>query len=58
MANDGDRLQRDTERYRKAAELGVEQLEWCIGYLHRIGRSRIAEALTRNRREIIRRHRL
>ena len=38
--------------YRKAAEYTLEQLDWCIGYLHRIGKVRIARQLAKNRRRI------
>jgi hypothetical protein len=42
----------DAERYREAAEAALDQLDWCIGYLHRIRKSAIADALARNRSEI------
>ena len=42
----------DAERYREAAEATLEQLDWCIGYLHRIRKPAIADALARNRSEI------
>ena len=42
----------DAERYRGAAEAVLDQLDWCIGYLHRIRRSAIADAVARNRSEI------
>jgi hypothetical protein len=58
MATDRDRPRREAERYRKAAQLALEQLEWCISYLHRIRRSSIAEVLAQNRKTIIERHRL
>jgi hypothetical protein len=50
--------QREVERYQAAAKLALEQLEWCISYLHGIRRSGIARALQRNRKTIIERHRL
>ena len=58
MARETDRTdssqtrQVDAERYREAAEATLEQLDWCIGYLHRIRKSALAEALARNRSEI------
>jgi len=58
MATDGKRPGGQAERYRKAAELALEQLEWSINYLHQIGRSRIANVLAQNRKTIITRHRL
>jgi hypothetical protein len=55
MARDSDttdRRQAEAERYRAAAEAALEQLDWCIAYLHRIRKSPIAAALARNRSEI------
>lgn len=56
MADDGagDRRIRDDqreelERYRAAAQDALQQLDWCIGYLHGIGKAAIARALSRNR---------
>jgi hypothetical protein len=46
---------RERERYRAAAEEALNQLDWCIDYLHRIRRPAIAAALARNRSEIRRR---
>jgi hypothetical protein len=43
---------RPPERYRTAAEDALQQLDWCIGYLHGIGKRRIAGALARNRSAI------
>jgi hypothetical protein len=37
------------ERYRQAAEDALQQLDWCIGYLHGIKKTRISRALARNR---------
>ena len=39
-------------RYRHAAEETLEQIEWCVAYLHRIRKNRIAEAIDKNRRHI------
>lgn len=44
-----------TERYRQAAEDALQQLDWCIGYLHGIHKVSISRALARNRSHI-RRH--
>jgi hypothetical protein len=52
------RTKSQAERYRKAAELAIEQLDWCINYMHRINKPRIGEVLRRNRNTIVRRHRL
>jgi hypothetical protein len=41
------------DRYRLAATRALEQLEWCVGYLHRIRKDNLAQALERNRSEIL-----
>jgi hypothetical protein len=40
------------ERYRQAAEDALQQLDWCIGYLHGIRKARISHQLARNRNYI------
>ena len=50
-----DAAQSDAERYRVAAEATLDQLDWCISYLHRIRKSPIATALAQNQSEIRRR---
>jgi hypothetical protein len=54
---DDQARQRDEEitRYRAAAEETLEQLEWCVNYLHRINKSKIANAIDKNRRQVRRR---
>jgi hypothetical protein len=42
----------DAERYREAAENALQQLDWCIGYLHRIHKVGISKTLARNRNYI------
>lgn len=42
----------DAERYRKAAEDALQQLDWCIGYLHGIRKQKISRQLARNRSHI------
>ena len=42
----------ETERYRRAAEDALQQLDWCIGYLHGIRKTEISRALARNRSHI------
>ncbi|HWD85780.1 MAG TPA: hypothetical protein VG321_08515 [Solirubrobacteraceae bacterium] len=37
------------ERYRRAAEDALQQLDWCIGYLHGIKKPKISTQLARNR---------
>jgi hypothetical protein len=40
------------KRYRQAAEDALQQLDWCIGYLHGIHKGTISRQLARNRRYI------
>jgi hypothetical protein len=47
--HNGDRPDGDVERYRQAAEDALQQLDWCIGYLHGIRKVRISRVLARNR---------
>jgi hypothetical protein len=52
MGTTATKLSRDdaaAERYRRAAQDALEQLDWCIGYLHGAGRTKVARALSRNR---------
>lgn len=42
----------DVDRYRRAAEETLDQLQWCIDYLYRIGKWRLADALAKNHRTI------
>ena len=39
----------EVERYRQAADDALQQLDWCIGYLHGIRKMRISRALAHNR---------
>ena len=39
----------EIERLRRAAEDALQQLDWCIGYLHGIRKVDISRALARNR---------
>ena len=39
----------DARRYRQAADDALQQLDWCIGYLHGIGKVSLSRALSRNR---------
>ena len=43
------------EKYRQAAEDALQQLDWCIGYLHGIRKGAISRQLARNR-SYIRQH--
>jgi hypothetical protein len=54
-----ERLRNEAEHYRRAAEDALQQLDWCIGYLHGCNKGRIAAALSKNRsyirRELLKR---
>ena len=39
----------ETDRYRRAAQDALEQLDWCIGYLHGIHKTKISTQLAKNR---------
>jgi hypothetical protein len=39
----------ELERYRQAAEDALQQLDWCIGYLHGIRNVAVSRALAQNR---------
>jgi hypothetical protein len=45
MADEDDQL----KRYRRAAEDALQQLDWCIGYLHGLRKVEISRALAKNR---------
>jgi hypothetical protein len=45
----------ETDRYRRAAEDALQQLDWAIGYLHGIRKTDISKALAKNR-SYIRKH--
>ena len=49
MADDRASRKDELERYRRAAEDALQQLDWCIGYLHGIHKKSEARALARNR---------
>jgi hypothetical protein len=46
-------LDDEIERYREATASALGQLEWIVGYLHKIRKGNIARALDRNRKQII-----
>jgi hypothetical protein len=50
-------MDRDEEaaRYRRAAQLALRELEWCVEYLRRIRKFRLAEQLAKNLAAIRRR---
>ena len=41
--------QNQAHQYRRAAEDALQQLDWCIGYLHGIRKTKISRQLARNR---------
>jgi hypothetical protein len=49
MADKSNSNRRETDRYRRAAEDALQQLDWAIGYLHGIHKVDISRALARNR---------
>jgi hypothetical protein len=42
----------ETDRYQQAAQDALEQLDWCIGYLHGIHKTKISAQLAKNRAHI------
>ena len=48
-SNNKSSKQDETDRYRRAAEDALQQLDWAIGYLHGIRKTDISKALARNR---------
>ena len=52
MASDDADRNDELERYRQAVEDALQQLDWCIGYLHGIRKTDISRALARNRSHI------
>jgi hypothetical protein len=59
MARDDDESGRDDtdkdreiERYRQAMEDALQQLDWCIGYLHGIRKHEVSKVLAQNRSHI------
>jgi hypothetical protein len=47
--DDDERRDDELQRYRRAAEDALQQLDWCIGYLHGIKKVEISRALASNR---------
>jgi hypothetical protein len=52
---EGEASQEEMERYRQAAEDALQQLDWCIGYLHGIRKHEVSRVLAKNRSYIRRR---
>ena len=44
--------EKEADRYRKAAEDALQQLDWVIGYLHGIRKLELSRALAKNRSHI------
>ncbi|MFL5911974.1 MAG: hypothetical protein ACJ768_15550 [Gaiellaceae bacterium] len=47
--SNGKSKQDEADRYRRAAEDALQQLDWAIGYLHGIRKTGISTALAKNR---------
>ena len=45
-------LEEEVDRYRRASEDALQQLDWCIGYLHGCGKTGLARGLATNRSHI------
>jgi hypothetical protein len=56
MATD-EQMKQEVDRYRRAAEETLDQLDWCVDYFHRIRKPQLADALAKNRTSIRRRMR-
>lgn len=46
---------RQGRQYREAAELLLDQIDWCVAYLNRIRKYDLARSVARNRDQIKRR---
>ena len=44
-AKDAQELDRESERYREAATVALEQLQWVINYLRGINKNKLAQGL-------------
>ena len=44
-----DAKEEEADRYRRAADDALQQLDWAIGYLHGIRKVEISRALAKNR---------
>jgi hypothetical protein len=47
--------EKEANRYHRAAETALGQLEWCVEYLRRIRKDRLAQQLAKNHAAISRR---
>ncbi|HJR39650.1 MAG TPA: hypothetical protein VJ819_14810 [Nocardioidaceae bacterium] len=55
LKSEVDDLEAQLERYRRASEDLMQQVDWCIGYFHGCGKKSIAKSLSNNR-SYIRKH--
>jgi hypothetical protein len=46
-------LEQEAKRYREAAEITLDHLQWCVNYLYRIQKPELANQLERNRHLIL-----
>ena len=42
----------EAERYRKAAHMTLEQLDWCVEYLRSLRKTKISKQVAKNRSAI------
>lgn len=42
----------EAERYRKAAHMTLDQLDWCVEYLRSLRKTKISDQIARNRAAI------
>lgn len=49
LAERADELEDELDRYVRAVEELMQQLDWCIGYMQRSGERGIARSLAKNR---------
>ena len=55
MAQNGNDVHARTDevdRYRRAADEALNQLDWCVNYLYRVRKSAIAQVVEKNRSHI------
>jgi hypothetical protein len=55
LSDEVEVLEARVERYRRATEDLLQQVDWCIGYFHGCGKKGIAKSLSNNR-SYIRKH--
>jgi hypothetical protein len=42
----------EAERYRKATQMALDQIDWCVEYLRTLRKTKISKQLARNRSAI------